>query len=222
MPLITALKLQPWRNQRASDYRTSSISVSAVPGCFWSVGRVFECWRTGQDPDFMKDGRIGGGFEFRQRRRGEERWRDAAFLWKNDSIRTGYKFWEKELSGSAWINSFLALQILYRHAVCPFGQPLCVYEAVIYAGARTIPTVNHRKHQWSPTDRKQHRHYWKQRERLTYTEASQTELIHSIKTLSVCCVSGSVCICSSIRSVNTFTLTSKVKFKVDQNNNPSF
>lgn len=39
MPLITALKLQPWRNQRAAGYGTSSISVSAMPGCFvvWAV-----------------------------------------------------------------------------------------------------------------------------------------------------------------------------------------
>lgn len=56
MPLITALKLQPWRNQRASGYRTSSISVSAVPGCFevWAeclnaegLGRTQISWKMG-------------------------------------------------------------------------------------------------------------------------------------------------------------------------------
>lgn len=56
MPLITALKLQPWRNQRASGYRTSSFSVSAVPGCFvvWAeclnaegLGRTQISWKMG-------------------------------------------------------------------------------------------------------------------------------------------------------------------------------
>lgn len=65
MLLITALKLQPWRNQRASGYQASSITVSAMPGCFVVLAECLNAEGLVRTQFSYKTGGLVGGFEER-------------------------------------------------------------------------------------------------------------------------------------------------------------